>query len=521
MLDDIYELAEDLAALAESLNIDIDPVLTEKYDNSDDVKQNANTCHNPAGNENGGQFCSGDGTNEGSLIKLQPLKFKNTGDAENYIKKNLRTPFGSFGKAGLDVISDVVATIHALEAVKGKGMPAVIAFDNKKVGSRNYARFVDADRTIYLKEFKSVDELKKRQKLDTESWSSAHGVVGIVLHEVGHAIDYATNFSGTGLMASTIRGQTNTKQGNKTLAEAFTEAFTEVVLNDPRAHTLDKEVRREITKLVTNKYPSEDVEKKAKPVTKTKALDTIAGRLKTTVGASSVILKGLQPEDAEDVLGVLVEESEYHPVMIDKIDNTQGGIAHAGAAITREAIQRAGNNIGKVTFTLHLPAKNLSRERMRADVGGYESMIANYQSAIESLKEQAAGTKPEDVRFRMRIHMEVSKYENEVSRMRKAMLDGIPYVPQNISYLYPPGGDRIKALARHEVGHYRWYNLDKQQQAEIRSTFMSADADKWFPSKNSKKDDQEWWSEHYALFRGGKPHHPIVDKIMGHVISKG
>lgn len=117
---------------------------------------------------------------------------------------------------------------------------------------------------------------------------------------------------------------------------------------------------------------------------------------------------------------------------------------------------------------------------------------------------------------RYKISKLIKEHEGEIRTLLKKKESGEEFVPQLFKYKLS-GDDRTRAEVLHEIGHYRRFNMDDELNDEIDNAFKNTDD---FPSRYSRKNSDEWFSEQYVLYGMGMKHHPVVDSVMNKQLKK-
>lgn len=229
------------------------------------------------------------------------------------------------------------------------------------------------------------------------------------------------------------------------------------------------------------------------------SISVIEDEMKELVGADDVRLQGILVDDARVILETLREESEFMPLKLKGI-RTATGRKKAYMSMTQDGV-------------LGISPTHM-REQADREVGTYEDKIAEYDNAIESLQEQASGT--HDLSVKGKAEALISQYKDERDQLESDRDAGVPFLPKNVGYLFE-GDERIKTVLLHEIGHRRWNGLSNEDKNVVNIAFKTADEETDFPSRWSMERSDEWWAEHYAMFRMGEKHHPIIDSIMDHL----
>lgn len=270
---------------------------------------------------------------------------------------------------------------------------------------------------------------------------------------------------------------------------------------------LNYKCKREDSPDGSNKCP-DDGKNIKEPKTKKAQLEVLGKKLSDVTGAEIVKLDGLQPQDVSTVLNTIKEESQYGEIKLKRIDNTQGRAKSAAMSFT--PVNGA--------FELHLPVKYLKSERERIVEDDADTLIEHMKKTIEhnetEIEKLTSTTK------RMNWRGTIAKQKEILRDLIERKESGKPYQPVLVSYHFK-GDDRTKASTLHEIGHYRWYaELNDNDKNKLTETFKNISEDKYFPSKLSKQDNEEWIAEQYVMLRMGRECHPTIREVFGKLKSK-
>jgi hypothetical protein len=241
-------------------------------------------------------------------------------------------------------------------------------------------------------------------------------------------------------------------------------------------------------------------------------MQPIYKELQKVTGATKIDLKGIKPEHAKVILDTLKEENKYMKINLDNI--LPSGAGRMASAAFEQEIYRSGKNIVEKVNTLKISAKSIENERNRTDVTSYENLLATYRKAEKDLSDFAHKLDDKSSHRRFEIYSKMADYKIKADMLEIEHNKGKAFRPETVTYLIPPGDDRIKSDILHEIGHYRWHTtLSNEDKTAINNVYRNEKIEN-FPSEYSTTRSDEFWAENYALWRMGMKAHPIVESIM-------
>lgn len=255
------------------------------------------------------------------------------------------------------------------------------------------------------------------------------------------------------------------------------------------------------------KKQEKDVSKKAKNTSGKKVnLKDIEDEFKSKLNIKNINLRRISAKNSRVILDTLNEENSKMPIALEGIDNSPK-IKGAGAAL--EPIENG-------RYVLHISARHIEKEKNRDDASDYDGRIREYETAISDLNIQLDNVPKDNALTRYKIHKLIKEHEGEIRNLLDKKKSGEKFVPQLVKYKLN-GDDRTRAEVLHEIGHYRRFNMDDELNDEIDNAFKNTDD---FPSRYSRKNSDEWFSEQYVLYGMGMKHHPVVDSVMNKQLKK-
>lgn len=241
--------------------------------------------------------------------------------------------------------------------------------------------------------------------------------------------------------------------------------------------------------------------KKTRKTKKSVERGNIVDRIKKVTGTDDVNMTRINSKDAEVIASVLEDEQKFIPFRLSKITNSSG-IRGAWMSMTP-----AGE--------LGISATHV-KDQADKKLASWDDYISMYGDAIQSLEKQRSepGNEPE---LNRRISKVIREYDYEKRKYEGKRDSGKKFIPVVVPYLFE-GDDRTRAVLIHEIGHDRWnHALSKTDKDEINAAYKDAYKRGDHVSEHGMSTSNEWWSEHYALHRMGKPCDPVVKKVISRI----